>query len=155
MRRAPLTWAVMRKGHNVRISPHLCFAGQCQAAFGRYQQILGGTIATMLRYGDSALAETVPAHWQDKIVHATLDLGGAELTGVDVLPGEYQRPQGFFVTISVPEVEAARVIFTALSVGGEVHLPLQATFWSVGFGVLVDRYSVPWEVNCSAIVTSA
>jgi PhnB protein len=84
------------------------------------------------------------------IVHATLMLGEMELTGVDLLPESYKRPQGFFMTLGVPGAERAKAIFDALAVGGDIQLPFQTTFWSPGFGVLVDRFGTPWEINSGA-----
>jgi PhnB protein len=39
-------------------------------------------------------------------------------------------------------------LFQALSDGGTVHVPFEPTFWSPGFGVLTDRFGIPWEINC-------
>jgi PhnB protein len=83
-------------------------------------------------------------------VHATLSLGEVELTGVDMIPGSYQRPQGFFVTLAVDGVARAQQIFKSLGQSGEIRVPFEETFWSPGFGVLVDRFGVPWEVNANA-----
>ena len=100
--------------------------------------------------GESPLAASVDAKWHARIVHATLELDGAELNGADVLPHDYQRPQGFSVILSLGDVQRAREIFAALAEGGAVNMPFQATFWSPGFGVLVDRFGTPWEINCAA-----
>ena len=27
-------------------------------------------------------------------------------------------------------------------------MPFEKTFWAAGFGMLVDRFGVPWMVNC-------
>jgi PhnB protein len=27
-------------------------------------------------------------------------------------------------------------------------MPFQKTFWSSGFGMLTDRFGIPWIVNC-------
>jgi PhnB protein len=27
-------------------------------------------------------------------------------------------------------------------------MPFAQTFWSSGFGMLVDRFGIPWMVNC-------
>jgi PhnB protein len=27
-------------------------------------------------------------------------------------------------------------------------MPFQKTFWSPGFGMVVDRYDIPWMINC-------
>lgn len=131
----------------MRISPHLCFDGQCRQAMQLYQQTLGGTIQTMLTYGETPAASSLDPQWHDRIVHATLLLDDIELTGVDMLPGSYQRPQGFFVTVTVTGAAHAKVVFDALSAGGTIQMPFQQTFWSTGFGVLVDRFGVPWEIN--------
>ncbi len=29
-----------------------------------------------------------------------------------------------------------------------VTMPFAKTFWAAGFGMLVDRFGVPWMVNC-------
>jgi PhnB protein len=131
----------------MRISPHLCFNGQCRAAFMVYQRILGGTLATMLTYGESPMANQVESRWHDRIVHATLQFGDIELTGTDLLSTDDVNPQGFFVTLTVEGSARAQQVFSMLAERGIVGLPFQSTFWSPGFGVVVDEFGVPWEIN--------
>jgi len=38
--------------------------------------------------------------------------------------------------------------FKALAVGGTVQMPLQETLWTLRFGALVDRFGIPWMINC-------
>ena len=139
----------------MKISAHLCFDGTCEEAFRFYQQILGGVITTMLRYGESPLAQQTPAHMRSKIIHATLVIGAHELLGADIALAERTVPAGYFVTVGVPDPVRAEEVFRALSSDGEVRMPFQKTFWSAGFGVLVDRFGIPWEVNCEQTVGSA
>jgi PhnB protein len=131
----------------MELSFHLCFGGQCEAAFRFYERVLGGKLV-LLTYGDSPMAETVSPEWRSRVVHATLTTGDQSLAGADVLPDQYEKPRGFFVLIN-PEtpVEAER-IFSALAENGSVRMPLQKTFWSPSFGVLVDQFGTPWEVSC-------
>jgi len=124
----------------------LVFNGECDAAFTLYQQCLGGTVTFRLAWGDSPMADQAPPEWRDKILHATLTLGGTALSGADVL--SYQRPQGFQIQLNLDDVAAAERIFTQLAEGGEVTVPLQQTFWAQRFGAVVDRFGVPWSVNC-------
>ncbi len=28
------------------------------------------------------------------------------------------------------------------------QIPLQQTFWAVRFGMLFDRFGIPWTINC-------
>ena len=43
---------------------------------------------------------------------------------------------------------AAERIFGALAENGTVGMPLQETFWAARFGGVVDRFGIPWEINC-------
>ena len=126
----------------------LIFNGQCDAAFTLYQQCLGGTVTFRLAWGDSPMADQAPAEWRDKILHATLLVFGTAFAGGDVLPGAYQRPQGFQVQLNLDDVAAAARIFTQLAEDGEVTVSLQQTFWAQRFGAVVDRFGVPWSINC-------
>jgi len=135
---------------HMRITAHVSFDGQCREAFVAYQRILGGNLTTLMTYGESPIAAGVDVKWHERILHATLELDGAELNGADVLPQDYRPPQGFSVILSIDGVERARGIFAALAEGGKVHMPFQSTFWSPGFGVLADRFGTPWEINCVA-----
>jgi PhnB protein len=132
----------------MQLSPHLQFCGQCEEAFRFYERSLGGKIVTMLTYGDSPMAEQVSAGLHDKIVHATLTLGDGVLTGADIDPEEYERPQGFCVLVHPSSTVESRRIFGELAEQGTVRIPLQKTFWSPSYGLLVDRFGVPWEISC-------
>jgi PhnB protein len=130
----------------MKIRIHLSFDGQCEAAFRAYQRILGGELA-LLTYGQSPMAEQSPAEMHDKILHATLKLGDHELMGADVAPGDFERAQGFSAVLDFPTPDEGERAFRALAEGGSVRVPFQKMFWSPGYGMLVDRFGVPWEIN--------
>jgi PhnB protein len=102
----------------------------------------------MMAYGESPAAGMVPEDWGKKIIHGTISISGHTLTGADVPPDRYQRPQGFSVLLNVEDADHAARIFAALSDGGIVQMGLQETFWAARFGMLVDRFGIPWMVNC-------
>jgi PhnB protein len=134
----------------MQMNPHLAFNGECEAAFKFYEKCLGGKIVTMMTYGDSPMAEQMPPAWRGKIVHATFVLGDHQLTGADVPPESYQKPQGFSVLLNIgaqAEADADR-IFKALAENGAVQMPIQETFWALRFGMLVDQFGTPWMINC-------
>ena len=132
----------------MQLNPHLSFDGQCQEAFKFYQQCLGGNIQSMMTHGDSPIADQVPSEWRDRILHATLIVGETALMGADVPPDSYKAPRGFSITIQINDPADAESIFRALSEGGTVTMPLQETFWAARFGMVVDRFGIPWMVNC-------
>ena len=132
----------------MQLNPHLSFNGQCEAAFRFYAQCLGGTIQTMMTWGDSPMADQVPAERRAEIIHASLIVGEATLAGGDAPPDRYESPRGFCVTIQIDAPADADRIFRALSEDGSVTMQLQQTFWAARFGMLVDRFGIPWMVNC-------
>jgi PhnB protein len=131
----------------MKLQPYLYFAGNCREAMTFYQEVLGGQLATMMTYGEGPPGLVGP-DWQDRILHATLDIGGEELLASDAPPGRYQPPAGFEITIALDDLDEAKRIFAALAEGGTVTMKLQETFWTRGFGMLVDRFGVRWMVNC-------
>jgi PhnB protein len=132
----------------MQLHPHLTFNGECEVAFRFYEKCLGGKIIVMMKYGDSPMAEQAPAASRGKIIHATLALNGCRLTGADVFPGSYEKPQGFSVFLTITEVQEAERIFSTLAQNGTVQVALQETFWAQRFGMLVDQFGTPWLINC-------
>ena len=132
----------------MQLNPYLMFDGRCEAAFAFYAQCLGGEIVAMITNGESPVADQVPSERHDKILHARLVLGDQVLMGSDAPPEHHEEPQGFSVTLGVDDPVEAERIFGALAEDGTVRMPLQETFWAVRFGMLVDRFGIPWMVNC-------
>jgi PhnB protein len=69
------------------------------------------------------------------------------LQGADVPPESYQTPQGFSLSLDLQDAGKGERIFEALAQNGTVKLPLQETSWAQRFGILVDRFGVPWLIN--------
>lgn len=131
------------------VTPYLTFNGHCEEAFKHYEQCLGGQMGEVFRYAGTPLATQVPADWGQKVMHCTLRLGDRELMGVDVGPEGYEEPRGISLSVEVKGVANAERVFAELSEGGRVVLPLQETFWAARFGMLVDRFGVPWQINAA------
>jgi PhnB protein len=133
----------------VDVNPYLSFNGQCEAAFKFYEQCLGGEGLSFHKYGGSPMEDQIPAEWKDKVMHATLLCGQTALMGADAPPNYFTKPQGFSVSLNVETPEDADRAFSALSQGGKIQMPIQQTFWTARFGMLIDKFGIPWMVNCS------
>ena len=77
-----------------------------------------------------------------------MTVGDNVLMASDAPPDHYQQPKGFSVSIQLKDVAEAERIFNALAENGKLTMPFEATFWSPGFGMCVDRFGIPWMVNC-------
>lgn len=132
----------------MRLSPYLHFKGQCEEAFRFYEKALNGKMDFMMTFAGSPMANQVPGDWQNKVMHATFNAGGVRVMGSDPPPDRYQKPQGFSVAVNLEDAGEAERIFKALAEGGAVQMPIQETFWALRYGMLVDRFGIPWMVNC-------
>ena len=132
----------------MQLNPYLMFNGECEQALKFYEQTLGGKIESLIKFAGSPAAEHAPPEWGDKILHATMKIDGQTLMGSDAPPGHYAKPQGISVSIGLKDRDKGEQIFNALAEGGTVQMPFQKTFWSSGFGMCVDRFGIPWMVNC-------
>ncbi|MGI8991562.1 MAG: VOC family protein [Bryobacteraceae bacterium] len=137
----------------MQLNPYLLFNGQCEEAFKFYERCLGGKIVAMFTHAGAPMADKVPPEWRDKIMHAALMVGDRMLMGSDCPPEQYETPKGFSVQLAVPGPLDAERIFHALAEKGTVRMPIQETFWSPRFGMLVDRFGTPWMVSCEQAPT--
>lgn len=133
----------------MQLNPYLLFNGDCKAAFKFYEQCLGGRIEAMMTHAGTPAEQQVPAEWRDKILHARLVVGDQVLLASAAPPGRYEQPKGFSVSIQINDRPQAKRIFNALAENGTVQMPFQQTFWAAGFGMCVDRFGIPWMVNCA------
>ena len=132
----------------MQVNPYLSFKGDCEAAFKLYEQCLGARIGGLFRYAGSPLAGQVPADWSDKVMHGNLTIGDQVIQGADVAPQAYEAPKGFSFSIQLTSTSDAERIFRELGAGGKVLMPLEKTFWAERFGMIVDRFGIPWLINC-------
>jgi PhnB protein len=132
----------------MQLNPYLHFNGQCEAAFQFYQRCLGGKIEAMIPYAGTPAEEHVTSDWRNKIMHARFTVGDQVLMGSDARAEHYKKPGGFSVSLNVDSPAEAERIFQILAENGQVHMPIQQTFWAARFGMLADQFGIPWMVNC-------
>jgi len=132
----------------MQMTTYLSFRGQCEEALKCYEAALGARLGPIFRYVGTPMANQVPADWQDKIMHASLTIGDHALMVGDVAPERYDPPKGFSLSLQMRDTSEAERVFKALAEGGRIVMPLEQTFWAARFGMVVDRFGIPWLINC-------
>jgi PhnB protein len=132
----------------MQIHTYLLYNGQCGEAFRFYERVLGGTIDFIQTHGESPMADQTPPELRDKVMHVHMTVGDQVLMGSDAPMQHFEKPQGFSVSLGIEDPAEAERVFNALAEGATVTMPLQKTFWAGRFGMLVDRYGIPWMINC-------
>jgi len=88
----------------------------------------------------------VPPGAENKVMHTSLRIGNTTVLASDGRCTGQPSFQGFCLSLTVPtDVEAER-LFDALGDGGQVQMPLTKTFFSSRFGMVADRFGVPWMI---------
>ncbi|MBX3182773.1 MAG: VOC family protein [Polyangiaceae bacterium] len=136
----------------MKIVTSLSFRGQCREAFEFYAKVLGGKITTAMPY--SAAPPGMPItdeKYQDWLMHCWLEVGDQAIMGADMdvmwAPNIDKPKNGFDVTLHTESLEQAKAWYDALAEGGQAVMPFAETFWSPGYGNVIDRFGVPWMVN--------
>ena len=135
------------------VQPYLFFGGRCQEAIDFYRDVLGAEVQMLLRFKESPEPPPpgmIPADWGDKVMHACLKIGDTLVMASDGCAGGEASFSGFSLSLSVPNEAEADRTFATLSDGGQVTMPLNKTFFSPRFGMLVDRFGVSWTVVAQA-----
>ena len=130
------------------LDSYLFFDGNCAEAMRFYERTLGGKIEMSMTYGQAPDPSQCPPGSQDRIMHASLQIGDRRLMASDTPGGQPAQPmQGFALSLHYPTADEARRIFDALGNGGQTTMPFAKTFWAEGFGMLTDRFGTPWMVG--------
>ncbi|HEX7890522.1 MAG TPA: VOC family protein [Ramlibacter sp.] len=134
----------------MQLDCYLNFNGNAEEALNFYAQALGGKVGTLMRYEGSPMDnKDLPANWKQKVLHGTVDADGAQIMASDTFPGmPHGGFAGFGVSVYIKDgVDRARKVFDALAAGGQVTMPFAPPFWGGHFGMLEDKFGVPWMVS--------
>lgn len=137
----------------IEIQPYLFFEGRCDEAIAHYREVLGAELQFLMRYGDKPEMpppDFLPPGSGQKVMHATLQIGGSTVMLSDGMCSGQTAFNGFKLSFNVADAAAAERVFRALGEGGSVEMPLAPTFWSPCFGMLTDRFGVAWMVSVAA-----
>lgn len=128
----------------MQLTTYLNFGGNCEDAFRFYEQHLDGTVTFLMRHGEAPGESPVRADWRDKVLHATMTLGGTSLLGADVSPDRFQPMRSVYLTLNFDSTAETERVYQLLSEGGEVFMPIEETFFAHRFAMLRDRFGVSW-----------
>lgn len=128
------------------ITPYLMFNGNAAEAMLFYATALGGKIMHSQTFGESGMP--IEDNAKDRIMHALLEADNLQLMVSDCQPGkEVKSGSQISLSLNFDDIESINKTFDSLSVGGEVTMELQDTFWGARFGMLDDKFGVSWMFN--------
>lgn len=137
----------------MQVQPYLFFNGRCEEALEFYRKAVGAQVTMLMRFKESPdpiPADKVPPGSDDKVMHASFNIGETMLMASDGYAKGQPTFKGFALSLNAADEAEARRLFGALSEGGQVQMPLGKTFWSPAFGMVEDRFGISWMVQVPA-----
>ncbi len=125
----------------MRLDVYVNFRGNCEAAFRFYQKHLGGRITGLVRHGEQPNPD-LPPGWEDKVLHARIEIGTSVLMGADIPHAEPMRSA--YLTLSLDREDDADRIYALLVDGGEIFMKMQTTPFANRFAMLRDAFGASW-----------
>lgn len=139
----------------MQLNPYLFFCGDAEEAIAFYQQALGAELQFKMTFGEMPEEEKQQQSCAssydfppDKIMHAELKVGDGQLMMSDGdMASTEQQQGGYAISLASNDPGEGKRWFDNLAAGGNVTMPWQETFWAKGFGMLTDKFGIPWIVN--------
>ena len=130
----------------MQLQPYLFFDGRCEEAIEFYRSKLGATVGMLMRFKDSPEPHQHAPESDNKVMHAELRIGETAVLASDGRCLGQPTFQGFALSLTAADDGEASRLFSALSDGGQVQMPLGKTFFASSFGMAADRFGVSWMV---------
>ncbi len=132
----------------MKVQPYITFGGRCEEALEFYKKSIGAEVTGLMRWRENSdAAMKGPPGYEEKVMNAAFRIGETQLMADDGMGETTAEFKGMTLAIEVADDAEAKRVFTALGVGGKVTMPLAKTFWTSSFGMLTDKFGVPWMVN--------
>jgi PhnB protein len=128
----------------MKMKTYVNFSGSCAEAFRYYEKHLGAKIGMMMTHAQSPEQSRVNPDWKDKVLHGRIAIGDTELMAADIPNAEPMRSA--YLTLGLDSDMEAERVFSALSEGGQVSMPMQETFFASRFGQVRDRFGMNWMI---------
>ena len=131
----------------MQLITYVTFAGVCEEALNFYKEVLDGEILQISHMGDGQME--VPEHVKGKVMHARLKVGENVLYMSDTFdPSSVVQGNNISLSLQPETIPQTEDLFTKLSAGGTIKMPLQDTFWGARFGMFIDKFGIHWMLNC-------
>lgn len=133
------------------INPYINFNGNAEEAFTFYKSVFGGEFGKIIRFKDLSSPEfQIPEKEENKIMRITLPIGKNILIANDVpesMGPVNENENRSKIAVTAESREEADNLFSGLSEGGNIEMPMSDSPWGSYFGMFRDKYGIEWTVD--------
>ena len=126
---------------------YINFDGNCRAAVEFYQAVFRLDAPQIMTYGQIPGGGGNPQD-NERVLNTMLPIVGSRMMFSDCPSGfPLVKGNNVAVTLGFSDAEEIKRVFSELSQGGEIHIPLEKTFFSEMFAMFTDKFGILWQVS--------
>ena len=130
----------------MQVQPYLSFEGRCEEAIEFYKKAVGAQVQALMRWKDAPDKSMCTPENAERVMHSSIRIGDSTVMMSDGRGSMKPEFKGVSLSLIPSSVAEAQKAFKALSEGGQVHMPMDKTFFSPAFGMVADKFGVSWMV---------
>jgi PhnB protein len=132
----------------MNVQPYLSFEGRAEEAIDFYKTAVGAKVDMMMRFKEAPpeVQGQMSPESKDKVMHAAFHIGDTQVMASDGQCTGKASFSGISLTLNAASNAEAEKLFSALGQGGKVTMPMSETFFAHRFGMVADKFGVPWMV---------
>lgn len=130
----------------MKLRTYLNYGGNCEQAFRFYERHLDGKVTAMMTHGEMPAPNDTPPDRKNSILYARMTIGETEIMGSDVPLERFQPMRSVYLSLAVNSTDEAERLYTLLTDGGQIFMPMQETFFAFRFGMLRDKFGTSWMI---------
>lgn len=134
----------------MKLEMFINFDGNCHEAIKFYAKVFRTEIHNLMFYEEAppSSGHTISPEDIGRVMYAGMPIGGMVLMFSDTpYGGEFIRGNNVCPTIGSDDKEEIARLYDELKEGGEVYMPLSATFFSELFCMVEDKFGIIWQIS--------
>lgn len=135
------------------VNVYMNFPGNTKEAIMFYKEVFNAPEPEIMTFKDMPPDDTFPitSEIADMVMHATLRIDDSTLMFSDILPdmrSKFASGNNLQMFYTAPNYEIVKSYFEKFALNGTITTPFEPTFWTKGYGAVVDQFGVEWQFNC-------
>lgn len=132
--------------------PYLTFDGNTKEVIDFYVNVFELEKAQIMYFKDMPEDPNFPvtSEIENLVMHASIDIGGDLIMFSDLIKDMTSKMivgNNIDIMYSIKDFDKLKNVYDKLADGGQILMPFAATFWSKGYGKLVDKFGIGWQLN--------
>ncbi len=127
---------------------YITFMNQTEEAVIFYSEVFNVKCEEISKYSQMG-SHPNSEELNDLIMHAKLNIHDTVLMFADVegVIDDYNAGNNITLVVSIEDEKTLTDQFNALAQDGKIIMPLDKTFWSAKYGMLVDKFGIGWQFS--------